>query len=283
MASIDVIIRLYESAEDVIAILKELFAQAVLPANTTLMISIHDFATGEKVSYNGNIKIHPASVKKTMYMLMFLEQVKQGIRSLDEVYTLTEEDKYGSPGSKVDGSGILQFKPAGTQLTWGELMGLMISISDNVATNLFIETLGKDRINARIRDYGLKDTFIVRKIRQMIPGNNHSNADDMNQVLVALESRQFIDGDLYAFAIDIMKKTINKERIGRHAPKDVIVANKTGTLDSIIGDSALLFFPHRQPLALTIFFAGVNHAKINQDEAEVCMGDLAEKIISWYY
>lgn len=247
------------------------------------MVSIHDFATGEKVSYNGNINIHPASVIKTLYMLAYLEEVKEGKRDLNEVYTLKEEDFYGSPGSKVDGSGILQFKEPGLQYTWGELMGLMISISDNLATNLFMEALGKDKLNAKIKEYGLKDSRIVRKIKQMIPGDNHSNADDMAQVLVALESRQFIDGELYDFAIDLMKKTINKERIGRYAPKDVVVANKIGTLNSVVGDSALLFFPHRKPLVLTIFIHGNNHAKVDHDAAEECIGIIAKQVIDHYY
>lgn len=263
--------------------LTNIFETAALPPNTTLMVGIHDFATGERVSYNGNINIHPASVIKTLYMLAYLEEVKQGKRDLNEVYTLKKEDFYGSPGSKVDGSGILQFKEAGLQYTWGELMGLMISISDNLATNLFMEALGRDTLNAKIREYGLKDSAIVRKIKQMIPGDNHSNADDMVQVLVALESREFIDGELYDFAIGIMKKTINKERIGRHLPREVIVANKTGTLNNVVGDSALLFFPNRKPLALTIFIHGNNHAPVDQDEAEECIGDLAKHVTHHYY
>ena len=230
-----------------------------------------------------NINIHPASVIKTLYMLAYLEEVKEGKRDLNEVYTLKEEDFYGSPGSKVDGSGILQFKEPGLQYTWAELMGLMISISDNLATNLFMEALGKDKLNAKIKEYGLKDSRIVRKIKQMIPGDNHSNADDMAQVLVALESRQFIDGWLYDFAIDLMKKTINKERIGRHAPKDVVVANKTGTLNSVVGDSGLLFFPHRKPLVLTMFIHGNDEAKVDPEPAERCMGDIAKQVIDHYY
>lgn len=262
--------------------LTNIFQSAALPPNTTLMVGLHDFATGERVSYNGNINIHPASVIKTLYMLAYLQEVKEGKRDLNEVYTLTEEDFYGSPGSKVDGSGILQYKVAGFQYTWGELMGLMISISDNLATNLFMEGLGRDTLNAKIREYGLKDSSIVRKIKQMIPGNNHSNADDMVQVLVALESRKFIDGELYDFAIEIMKKTIDKERIGRHLPPEIIVANKTGDLDNVVGDSALLFFPQRKPLALTIFIHGNNRAHVNENEAAACIGAVAKDLVDHY-
>lgn len=271
--------------KDVIIIstpLTKLFKSAPLPPNTTLMLGIHDFATGEKISFNGNINIHPASVIKTLYMLAYLEEVKEGKHDLDEAYTIKEEDFFGSPGSKVVGSGTLQFEEPGGKYTWRELMGLMISISDNLATNLFIELLGKDKINAKAKEYGLKDTFIIRKIREMIPGDNHSNADDMVQVLAALESRKFIDGELYDFALDTMKKTVNKSRIGRHAPADIIVANKTGSLESVVGDSALLFFPQRQPLALTIFIQGNNEAPVDENNAEECIGDLAKKIIDHY-
>lgn len=246
------------------------------------MVSIYDFANRERLSHNGDISIHPASVIKTMYMLMYLEQVKMGNRALDEVYTLREEDKYGSPGSRVTGSGILQFEPPGSRYTWGELLRLMISFSDNVAANLFIDNLGMDNINARIKQYGLRDTCIVRKIRQMIPGDNHSNADDMTQVLVALKSGKFIDGELYNFAIDIMRQAIYKKRIDRYTPGDVIIANKTGTLDSIVGDSGLIFFPDREPLAMTIFIAGNGGNSVDEGKGEECIGVLARRIISYY-
>jgi hypothetical protein len=54
----------------------------------------------------------------------------------------------------------------------------------------------------------------------------------------------------------MMLETENKQRIGRYIHnKDALVANKVGTVDHMVGDMALLYFPHRPPLALTIMIS----------------------------
>ena len=51
----------------------------------------------------------------------------------------------------------------------------------------------------------------------------------------------------------MMVETTDKARIGRYlAEGDLIVANKVDTVTGIIGDMALIYFPHRPPLALSV-------------------------------
>ena len=75
----------------------EIIERTELPPGSNLKLSIYDFSDGKEVSYGGDRRFHPASVKKTMYMLMYLEEVAEGRLSLEEMYTLREEDLYGSP------------------------------------------------------------------------------------------------------------------------------------------------------------------------------------------
>ncbi len=253
-----------------------------LPPNTTLLVSIHDFETEKNFSYNGTQRLHPASVIKTFYMLAYLEEVKKGTRNLSDVHILTNNDKYGSPGSRIGGSGRLQQAKPGTSYTWGELLELMISISDNVATNLFIADLGKEHLNQQAKRYGLLDTNIVRKIYQRIPGNTHSTANDMNQVLIALYSQEFTADEGYLLAIELMKKSTNKSRIGKYPPADTIVANKAGTLSSVVGDSALVFFPNRKPIALTIFVVGNDGAGVSRSAGDETTAKLAKEIMRYF-
>ena len=253
-----------------------------LPPDTTLLVSIHDFKTETNFSYNGTLRLHPASVIKTFYMLAYLEEVKKGNRNLRDVHIFTNEDKYGSPGSRIGGSGRLQQAKPGTKYPWEELLCLMIRISDNVATNLFIADLGKEHLNNKAKQYGLIDTSIVRKISQKIPGNTHSTANDMNQVLVALYSKEFITEEGYQLAIDLMKRSTSKNRIGKYPPKDTIVANKGGTLTSVVGDSALVFYPNREPIALTIFVVGNNGTNVSRSAGDQTIAKLAKEIMQYF-
>lgn len=253
-----------------------------LPPNATLLVSIHDFKTEEKFSYNGTLRLHPASVIKTFYMLAFLEEVKKGNRNLHDVHIFTNANKYGSPGARIGGSGSLQQAEPGTLYTWGNLLDLMIRISDNVATNLFIANLGKEHLNERAKQYGLVDTSIVRKISQKIPGNTHSTANDMNQILVALYSKKFVSEEGYQLAIDLLKRSTNKNRIGKYPPEGTIIANKGGTLSFVVGDSALVFYPDREPLALTIFIVGKNGANVTRSEGDAAIAKLAKEIMQYF-
>ena len=253
-----------------------------LPPKTTLLVSIHDFQTAQNFAYNGTQRLHPASVIKTFYMLAYLEEVKKGNRNLRDVHIFTNEDKYGSPGSRIGGSGRLQQAKPGTPYTWEELLELMVSISDNVATNLFIADLGKEQLNEHAKRYGLVGTSIVRKISQKIPGDTHSTANDMNQVLVALYSQELVSEEGYLLAIDLMKRSTNKNRIGKYPPEGTVVANKGGTLTSVVGDSALVFFPNREPIALTIFVVGNDGANVARSQGDDTIAKLAKEIMQYF-
>jgi beta-lactamase class A len=84
-----------------------------------------------------------------LYMLAALaEDVKAGRRKWTDVVPLTE---------KSYPSGRLQDWPRGAPLTLHTLASLMISISDNTATDQLIAVLGKDRILKLMADSGHSD------------------------------------------------------------------------------------------------------------------------------
>ena len=70
----------------------------------------------------------------------------------------------------MSGSGVLLFLDTPASLTLKDVLTLMVIMSDNTATNLAIDKLGLDAVNARIAWMGLKDTHLYKKIGKPASG-----------------------------------------------------------------------------------------------------------------
>ena len=243
-------------------------------------ISVYDFATNKEINYNASDTIVPASLIKVLYLCTYLEEVEKGNLSLNTVHTLTKNDKYAA-GNKVVGTGTLQYQKEGNKYSFETLLSYMISISDNVASNIIIEALGKDRINAAAQKYGMKDTWVYNKFFELKEPENKSTAKDLIIPLLLLENR-YIKDQLAQKGIDMMKKTSNKNRIGRLLPKTLTVANKSGTISKLVGDMALIYFPDREPIAMTVLITSKNKGAVDANQAEPEIGKVALNIVEYF-
>jgi len=243
-------------------------------------ISVYDFATNKEINYNASDTIVPASLIKVLYLCTYLEEVEKGNLSLDTIHTLSKEDKYAA-GNKVIGTGTLQYKNDGSKYSFETLLSYMISISDNVASNIIIEALGKDRINAAAHRYGMKDTWVYNKFYELKEPTNRSTAKDLIKPLLLLENR-YIKDSLAQKGLNMMKKTSNKNRIGRLLPKNLVIANKTGTISSLVGDMAIIYFPDREPIAMTVLLTSKNGGAVNTNQAELEIGKVASNIVQYF-
>jgi beta-lactamase class A len=119
-----------------------------------LGISVKHLRTGELASLNGDELFPTASVFKVPVIVELYRQVEEGGVSLDDEITLMDVDK-------VPGSGILKELSEGLVLSLQNLVELMMILSDNTATDLVVETVGLENINANLRRLGLETTKMV--------------------------------------------------------------------------------------------------------------------------
>ncbi len=88
----------------------------------------------------------------TLYVLgAFVDAVDRGDLARDDDLTVTEDLK-SLP------SGTLQEEPDGTTVTVQEGAMAMVSISDNTTTDMLIDAIGVDQVEAVYADMGLQDT-----------------------------------------------------------------------------------------------------------------------------
>ena len=118
-------------------------------------VTATNLTTGETISVNGDTPFPTASSIKTAVMVEVFHQIAEGKFKQDTVLTL--KDKL-----KVGGAGVLPAMHDGMQLTVSDLLWLMITISDNTATNLLVNLVGAKQVDERMAGYGLTHTKIYR-------------------------------------------------------------------------------------------------------------------------
>ena len=112
-----------------------------------------DDLQGHTVEMGADEEFETASTIKAYILAVLYLQASRGKASL------TEEIEY-KPEHFVDGSGMLRALGVGAKLKVKDTATMMIICSDNIATNMVIDYLGLDTINACIKELGFAHTVL---------------------------------------------------------------------------------------------------------------------------
>ncbi|HEV8384379.1 MAG TPA: serine hydrolase [Candidatus Acidoferrales bacterium] len=124
-------------------------------------VSVKHIERNEFAGINAADKFQMASVFKVPVLVELFKQVKDGKISLEERVEWKDAPLYF-------GSGILVNLDAGLKLTFRDLATLMITLSDNAATDMICSRLGFANITARMRALGLAKTTVDGGTRDLI-------------------------------------------------------------------------------------------------------------------
>jgi beta-lactamase class A len=193
--------------------------------------------TGETYAVNADERVRTASTIKIAVMIEAFARVTEGKAKWSDELVLTKE-------KKVSGSGIMGELSDGLRLTLRDAVTLMMTLSDNTATNLVLDLLTTDAVNARMESLGIKNIKINRKV--MSGGESMAGKDPENKkyglgfatpremvlVMEKLERGEIISPAVSKEMIDLMKKEQVRYAIGRSMP-DSPLASKYGALDRL--------------------------------------------------
>jgi len=113
-----------------------------------------NLTTGEIIDIDADSTHNAASEAKLYILLTYAEQVTKGALDPTTRITLQQEDN-------VLGSGVLRFEIPGNQVSLSFLAYLMMSISDNVATNILLREVGGPKaVDTFLRKIGIEDTTV---------------------------------------------------------------------------------------------------------------------------
>jgi beta-lactamase class A len=236
--------------------LKEKIDSAVAGFSGSVSIFAKNLDTGATFAFHGDNMTRTASTIKVAILAAAFAAVAEGKVKWTDRIMLRDADK-------VSGSGVLGAEFAdGDQLPLSDLAHLMIVLSDNTATNLILDRIGADYVNAQMDRLGLKQIRSMRKIRGdganlkdaegfSAAGRDPANARfgigsstprEMVALLEKIEHGDVVSPDASREMITILKRQQDRNGIPRRLGQTP-VANKSGALDHLRSDVGIVYSP----------------------------------------
>jgi beta-lactamase class A len=181
--------------------------------------------------------------------------------------------------NKVDFSVITEQNLS--ECTFLELITWMIISSDNTAANVAIDLLGMDNINNRIKELGMKNTKLQRKMMDFeLINKEKDNTTTLYDMLVLMEGLykgKIINKEVSKKALDIMKNQRDNSMLKRYIVENVKIANKTGELDKLNHDIGIFY------TKVADYFIGVfvNNSNSNQEACKI-IGSFSKKVYDYF-
>lgn len=213
--------------------------------------------TGQTYAYNGDERVRTASTIKIAVMIEAFARVSEGKAKWTDELVLTKAARYG-------GSGILPELSDGLRLTLQDCVRLMMTLSDNTATNMVLDYLGTDAVNSRMNSLGFKNTRIMRRVggggesaEGKIPDNKRfglgaTTPHEMVEIMEKLERGEIVSRTASKEMLELMKREQVRYSIGRSQPA-VPLASKYGALDALRSCVAILYTRQgRIAMAITV-------------------------------
>jgi beta-lactamase class A len=202
---------------------------------------------GRVYSLRAEERVRTASTIKLPIMIEAYFQISEGKLSWADEIVVSKEKKAG-------GSGILGEFTDGTKIDFRTAVNLMIVVSDNTATNLVIERVTSDAVNARMESLGFPNTKSIRRVfgtekdskvasDPVIKnfGLGMSTPKEMAGLLELLENGKLLNPESSKSMLDVLRRQQYKDGIGRNALDTVPVASKSGTLDRLRSDVGIAY------------------------------------------
>ncbi len=221
---------------------------------------------GESLELRADERFPTASVIKVALCVAVLDLVARGSLDLGQRLTLP------AVGERVAGGGILKQLELDA-VSVRDAIELTITLSDNVATNALLEVCDADRVNAYLDSVGLTETRILgpvdfaRIAADLQGGIGIATPREQMRLFVALAEEEILTPELCRYLVAVLGRQHHQDQIPRWLPWDhyaqyhgraqpLTIANKTGELDGIRADAALLMHERRGTVALAVFADG---------------------------
>jgi beta-lactamase class A len=224
-------------------------------------IAIEDLMTGDHYFLHENeVFAQASSIKITVLANLYL-QAQQGKLKLTDLYTVQSTDL-------VPDSDIMNgLTPGVTRVTLRDLATMMVAVSDNSATNVLIEKVGMQNVNAMLDSLGLSHTRLRRKMMDLDAAKqgreNISTPREMMQLLDAIYHGKVLNKESTADFFKILS-TGKASFILRDLPPDLKVANKPGELEAVRNDSGIVFVEGR-PYVICVMTGYLRNERDGED------------------
>jgi beta-lactamase class A len=212
-------------------------------------IEVLDLTDSSRIGVNQNLVFPQGSAIKIPILLELFRRADHDPALLRTRHSISEATRTG-------GSGVLQFfSDGGSELSSEDLAVLMITLSDNGATNILIDALGMDSVNSTMSSLGLKQTKLQR--RMISPASSARGEENISTPAEAAEVMARLsrcDLPLSKSACERVRELLElpkSEPVRSVIPDDIPVASKPGGIVGVATSWALVELPDH-PFVITV-------------------------------
>lgn len=199
-------------------------------------VFVWDYDSGKYVDLKASQPYSAASIIKIPILIRLFKSIEANQLTIYDEMTLTEY-------YRSSGSGDMQYKQAGTKYTVDQLARLMITQSDNTATNMIMSAIGAmPDVNGGIRSWGLKNTYVNNWLPDL-EGTNYTTAKDLATMLYNLDNPGFLNINSREYIVDYMSHVENNRLIQAGLGQGALFVHKTGDIGKMLGDAGIVFTP----------------------------------------
>jgi beta-lactamase class A len=212
--------------------------------------------TGAVYDFGGDEPVRTASTIKVAVMVEAFARVAEGKAKWSDELVL-------SKGARYAGSGVLNELTDGLRLTLRDAVTLMMELSDNTATNMVLDYLSTDAVNARMESLGFRQTRIMRRVggggvskegqleASKRFGLGRTTPRELATLVEKIERGGVVSPEVSKEMIDLLKREQGTNGIWRNLWR-VSKATKSGALDALRSNVGVIYHPRgRIVLAVT--------------------------------
>lgn len=237
-------------------------------------VAILDLTDGRTLLWHADDVFTQASSIKITVLAELYRQAQERKLKLTDLYTVRKEDD-------VPDSAIFNGLTYGvTQVTLRDLATMMVAVSDNSATNVLIDKVGMDNVNAMLAAQGLKQTKLQRKMMDVDAAKqgreNFSTPREMMTLLARIYQGKLLNPEMTKQFFQMLA-TLKDSPIRKAIPDPIVSADKPGELDAVRNDSGVVFATNR-PFVICV----MTGYDANERAAEDATGRIAAAAYSMF-
>jgi beta-lactamase class A len=248
------------------------FADVAARVDGVVGYVVTDLTSGERVaSHLEQTPFPTASTIKLAILYELLKQAEEGALSLDTAVPI-------GAGDVVGGSGIVQHL-ALPQLSLRDHAALMMIVSDNTSTNVVIDAVDPARVNARMAALGMGDMVLRRRMMDSEAARrgdeNVATPASLARITEMLWKGEGLSSGSRDTALKLLRAVPGTIRSA--VPSAVAVFSKTGTLEGVRAEAAIVDLPTR-PFAIAVMTTYLSEGA----EGERAIGDITRVAVSYF-
>jgi beta-lactamase class A len=233
----------------------------------TVGIYFKNLESGDSVLLAADRPVHAASMMKVPVLIQLFRDHEVDLLDLADSVELTKTFRSIVDGSSFDLSApddadTTLYNRLGERASIRVLAERMITVSSNLATNMLIELVGAERVQATMRELKADSIVVLRGVEDIKAYeaglSNTTTARDLGVIFTAIADGTAASSESCREMVEILERQEFNEGIPAGVPSEAQVAHKTGWITGIRHDGGIVTLPDGRRYVLVVLTRGID-------------------------